>query len=59
LTKKGLENRSLVVQRCFEALKTFSSSPFPSHLVTEQNFLGNIQYQYQTRRDAYATVVRI
>lgn len=58
LTKKGLAQRDLIVQRIFETLSMLASNPFPSHITEELNFIRQVTYKYQTRRDAFGVAVR-
>ena len=59
LTKAGLAQRDLVVQRIFEALATFTSKPLPHHIVEELNTVSLHRYQYQARRNPFKITVSV
>lgn len=56
LTAKGIENQDTVIQRCFEALASFRSTPFPKYLFEEIGRLKTLEYSYQQREEIFQFV---
>jgi insulysin len=49
LTEKGVKHRDTVIERCFQAIKTFQSLPegIPQYIFEEQKNLATLNYQFQ------------
>jgi len=56
LTNEGLEKKDLVIQRCFEAVHGLQESGVPSYLFDEMTTMAALDYQYQSREDAFSFV---
>lgn len=53
LTNKGLLYYPRVLEHCFEAIKTFSATPIPKYLSEQRKKMKKINYEYQSRSDAF------
>lgn len=56
LTEKGLQNTDLVTSYCFEALARLKKTGIPQYIFDEVQRIANIQYQYQSRKEAFQFV---
>ena len=57
LTKQGCDQHDVVVQRVFEALRTFAAHPVPSYITEENDYLRLVRYKYQSRIDPFDLTV--
>ncbi|MGE5195824.1 MAG: insulinase family protein, partial [Anaerolineae bacterium] len=58
LTTQGLSQIETATLRCFQAIAKFKQSGIPSYLFEEMKKLATINYQYQSREDAFSFVMR-
>jgi secreted Zn-dependent insulinase-like peptidase len=58
LTETGLARRSEVVRHVMAALAAWEARPFPAHVRDEANIMAATRYRFQSRGQAYDTVVR-
>jgi len=54
LTSQGLENVNDVIYRSFQAINGLKKNPIPVYLFQEMNQIAQLNYQYQSRMDAFA-----
>ncbi len=59
LTQKGIEQIDTVGLRCFEAISGLKETGIPSYLFQEQNAIAQLNYQYQSRRDAFDYIMKL
>ena len=59
LSKKGMEKFELVVARVFQAIAGLRESGIPESLFHEKNALAKLNYQYQSRADAFQYISSI
>ncbi|MDF2550628.1 MAG: hypothetical protein K0S07_1695 [Chlamydiales bacterium] len=56
LTEAGLKQKELVIKRVFQTIQRLKESAFPTHVFDEITAMQRINYEYQQRDRAYATV---
>ncbi len=59
LTQTGIDQMDTVVLRCFEAIAGLKAAGVPSYLFQEQNAIAKLNYQYQSRKDAFDYVTKL
>jgi len=57
LTPYGLTQIDRTIQIAFQALAKFKAEPLPTHLFEEVKLLATLNYQYQSREDAFESVM--
>lgn len=58
LTDAGLKEVDQVILRCFEAIANFKKKGVPSYLVNELKTMTKLNYQYQSREDAFEHIIK-
>jgi insulysin len=58
LTKQGVAQIDTLVTRCFQAIARLKETNVPATLFNEMKTLAKLSYQYQSREDAFQTVMR-
>ncbi len=53
LAPKAMGQIQTITARCFEALALFQKKAIPSYLFDEKNQIATLQYEYQSRKDAF------
>ena len=56
LTDEGIANRAKVIQKCFEKIENLKENSIPPFLFNDLNTMSRINYEYQTRNDAFSYV---
>jgi insulysin len=56
LTDKGIKNPHLIIEKCFQALALLKKQGVPSHLFHEIETMKKINYENQSRTDAFSYV---
>jgi len=56
LSDKGIEQMNTVITYCFEALARLKKTGIPHYVFNEVQKIAEIDYQYQSRRDAFEFV---
>lgn len=56
LTQNGLENRDQVIAHCYEAIHALQNNGIPRYRFDEMVTLSKLNYQYQSRPEAYGFV---
>ncbi len=56
LTEQGLGAIDRVIERCFQAIATLKKTGIPPYIYEEMKTLALLNYQYQSREDAYQFV---
>ncbi len=59
LTDQGLKKVDAVIQRAFEALARLRVDGYPAYLFNEIQTIAKLNYQYQSRDDAFSTAMSI
>lgn len=59
LTQKGIEQIDTVGLRCFEAISGLKATGIPAYLFQEQNAIAQLNYQYQSRKDAFDYIMKL
>jgi len=59
LTQKGIEQIDIVALRCFEAISGLKATGIPAYLFQEQNTIAQLNYQYQSRKDAFDYIMKL
>jgi|SRR5579862_215377 len=59
LTDKGLSHIDQTVQHVFEALARLKEEGYPRYLFEEMQTISTLNYQYQSRDDAFKTIIDI
>lgn len=54
LTDEGIANVNKVIKQCFEAIASLKTTGIPSYLFDEMKGMKIINYEYQSREDAFA-----
>jgi insulysin len=57
LTDKGIKNKDFITQRIFEAINNIKKKSVPTYLFYEMNNISKLNYEYQSRKDAFDFVV--
>jgi insulysin len=57
LTNKGIKNKDLITQIIFEAINNIKKKSIPTYLFYEMNNISKLNYEYQSRKDAFSFVV--
>ena len=57
LSDKGIQQINTVVNYCFEALARLKKTGIPRYIFNEVQKIAEIDYQYQSRQDAYQFVL--
>jgi len=57
LTEQGLKQIDTVIERVFQGIALLKRRNIPEHIFREEERMQKIQYQYQSRDDAYDTVI--
>lgn len=58
LTNEGIRNYKRVYELCFEALKTYKKTHIPDYLYKERKKMKRINYEYQSKTDAFDYAMR-
>ncbi len=58
LTDGGVKNVDQVILHCFEAIANFKDKGVPNYLFDEVHTMEKINYQYQTREDAFSHIMK-
>ncbi len=56
LTEKGLEQRDLVIERCYQSIARLKKEGIPDYLFDEVKRMNQLDYQYQSRGEVYHIV---
>lgn len=59
LTDKGMKKVDEVILRVFQALSLVQSTGIPNYLFQEKNQVAKINYQYQSRQEAFSYVMKL
>jgi insulysin len=59
LTEKGIAEKELIIQRCFDAISSLKEKSIPSYFFQENQNINKLQYQYQSRKNAFSFVQEI
>jgi insulysin len=59
LTEKGLENVYLVMEQTFQALKSLQQQDLPPYLFEEFKKIQMINYQFQSRKNAFSYLMNL
>lgn len=58
LTNEGVTQVNHVIEQIFQAIARFKSTGVPAYIFDEVQSLAKINYQYQSREDAFANMMR-
>lgn len=58
LTDMGTKNVDEVIMQCFQAIANFQKKGVPSYLYDDLHTMDTINYQYQTREDAFEHIMK-
>lgn len=59
LTDYGVSQIDTAVERVFQAISRLKKEEFPEHLFSEMQTMAKLNYQYQSREDAFEAITRI
>jgi insulysin len=59
LTDYGLTQVDAAITRVYEAIARFKNEGFPAHLFNEVRTISTLNYQFQSRDDAFKTIMEI
>jgi len=59
LTDEGIAQMDTVIERVFQGIARLKKEGFPPHLFAELQTMAKLNYQYQSREDAYAAIMRL
>lgn len=59
LTEQGLTKVDTAIQRTFEAIARLKSTPFPAYLFDEIQSMARLNYEFQSRDDAFSMAMSI
>jgi insulysin len=59
LTEKGTKQIDQICGRIFQAISLIQSTGIPNYLFQERNHLAQLNYQYQSRQEAFAYVMKL
>ncbi len=59
LTQKGVEQMETAVLRVYQALAGIKATGVPSYLFEEKNAIAQLNYQYQSRQNAFDYIMRL
>ncbi|MES2272699.1 MAG: insulinase family protein [Chlamydiota bacterium] len=59
LTQAGLEQIDTTVFRCFQAIAGIKKNGIPAYLFQEKNAVAKLNYQYQSRQNAFDYIMKL
>lgn len=58
LTEAGVKKVDNVILRCFEAIANLKENGIPDHIIDELRTMTKLNYQYQSREDAFTHIIK-
>lgn len=59
LTEKGMQEVDTVILRVYQAIAQIKKTGVPCYLFQEKNAIAKLNYQYQTRKDAFSYIMKL